>query len=275
MLLRRMTPMALIVALLMGGASLTAASADSLPDRSLHLAGAPNARDVGGYQTADGHWVRMGLAYRSGELGKLTSGEWDQLRAGGVDDIVDLRTGFERRQLPDNQPAGIGYQVADVFDLPPGKLPSLTALLGTVRCVNPVVVAGTLTQLATGSDPEGMVTGATYPIESCYFGALDAYHDLLTAMSEHTVVFHCTYGKDRTGVGAAILLTILGVPRETVIQDYLDSNNHVSPTSVRRAWIQSWFDSVDASWGSFSSYVRNGLGISDATVAALKQKFLA
>ena len=88
------------------------------------------------------------------------------------------------------------------------------------------------------------------------------------------LLYHCSAGKDRTGVGTAILLTILGVPRETVVNDFLLSNTYRGPGSVQREWLEGWFDSVNAAWGSFGNYVKYGLQLDDATVARLKAKFL-
>ncbi len=244
-------------------------------DRSLHLPNAKNARDVGGYRTTDGRWVRMGLAFRSGQPSGLTAQEWGSLTALGLNHMVDLRNGSERSEASYTPPAGVGYQVADVFALPPTKLPKLTSLLGTVRCANPLVALNAIRILATTSDFEDSFTGASYPLEACYFGALDAFGDLLTAIaSGKTVMFHCSAGKDRTGVGAAILLSLLGVPRETVVQDFLLSNTYRGPGSVQREWIEGWFDAVKGTWGSMDAFARQGLGLSSGTIDRLKQRFL-
>ena len=65
-----------------------------------------NFRDVGGYRTADGSWVRMGVAYRSGDLSKLTAKDLAELRRLGIATIYDLRTDAEVTAGPDQVPAG-------------------------------------------------------------------------------------------------------------------------------------------------------------------------
>ncbi|HET6152269.1 MAG TPA: tyrosine-protein phosphatase [Marmoricola sp.] len=268
------------VALLSGGAILVAdpsgaADPTGTFDRSLHLADAPNARDIGGYATTDGHVVRTGVGFRSGQLSSLTRAEWASLTARGVNQVVDLRNISERNDAPDTVPAGVGYQVADVFAVPPTTLPTLNDLLDTLHCVNPSVAWNAVKILGSLDDPDDAFTAATYPLEACYHGALDAFHDVLTAeASSKTVLIHCSAGKDRTGVATAILLTVLGVPRETVLDDFDLSNVYRGPGSVQRDWLEGWFDSVDTTWGTVANFVRNGLRISDATVAALKAKFL-
>src|SRR5262249_22599627 len=89
------------------------------------------------------------------------------------------------------------------------------------------------------------------------------------------VVFHCTAGKDRTGWGTAVLLTILGVPKATVYSDYLASNTYLNDsTAVESSWLDEAFTEVNSSYGSFDNYVHKGLGLSDATIAALRAKML-
>src|SRR3954447_24370801 len=83
-------------------------------DRSLHLASAPNFRDLGGYRTRDGRWVKMGLLYRSDGLDKLTDAETAAVQAIGVKLVCDLRTDGERAKNPDRVIAGATNEQIDV-----------------------------------------------------------------------------------------------------------------------------------------------------------------
>ena len=108
--------------------------------------------------------------------------------------------------------------------------------------------------------------------------------------------FHCTAGKDRTGWAEAVFLSIMGVPRDTIMRDYLLSNDflaaknqrmvqmvkgHIDPAllepllGVRAEYLQAGFDAVDKDYGSMDRYVHDGLGLSDATIQALRSEFLA
>ncbi len=111
-------------------------------------------------------------------------------------------------------------------------------------------------------------------------------------------MFHCTAGKDRTGFAAAILLRILGVPQETVMQDYMLSRSYALEarsrdvfilrltkgketagiveklSGVEAAYLQAAFETIDAEYGSFENYVRDGLGLDDTEVAALRASLL-
>jgi protein-tyrosine phosphatase len=107
---------------------------------------------------------------------------------------------------------------------------------------------------------------------------------------------HCTGGKDRTGWSTAVLLTALGVPKKTVMADYLLTNDLIQGINAdRRAaiqelgidtdvlepilevqpeYLQAGFDAVKRKYGSFSAYLRKGLGIDDATLEQLEQNLL-
>ncbi|MFC6887385.1 MULTISPECIES: tyrosine-protein phosphatase [Actinomadura] len=237
-------------------------------DRSLHLAHARNFRDVGGYRTADGHWVRMGVFYRSNKLSELDAADLDQLAAQRLKLIVDLRNGVERRDDPDRIPAGASYKVADLIDLGKG-LPSGPDLTAALLLALPWL-------LRSSKDAEQQLG---YRLMVNAPSARAAYRDLLTSLAATpggaTAVFHCTAGKDRTGWGAVVLLTLLGVDRRTIADDYLASNTYYGADSVRANWLDAAYAEVDRTYGSFDAYVRKGLGLPDSTVAALRARMLA
>jgi protein-tyrosine phosphatase len=131
------------------------------------------------------------------------------------------------------------------------------------------------------------------------------YGDIIRrlAAGDLPAVEHCSAGKDRTGVFSAILLTVLGVPRNVVIQDYLLTNRYLlGPDSLgktaadlqrllnlpqapdrtaveafmtaRAETLESAFATIDKTHGSFANYVKNGLKLSDSAVAMLKDRLL-
>lgn len=239
-------------------------------DRSLHLDHANNARDIGGYRTADGHWVRTGLVFRSNALNKLTAAEWSTLGGHGVNLDVDLRNAVERADDPDNPPAGITYEVRDVVGFPRGQLPSLLACPPLPTTVNAL-------SALQNTPLDDAFTGGSYPLMVCYNGSAQAFAGLITDIATHTsgsILYHCTGGKDRTGWATAVLLTILGVPRDTVTADFLLSNTYHGAGSVQKSWLDSAFAEVNSAYGSFDRYVLDGLHLSPATVAALKARLL-
>lgn len=246
-----------------------------LTDRSLRLAGAPNFRDVGGYRTGDGRWVRMGALYRSDRLDRLTDEDFARIAALNPALVVDLRLERERLAAPDRLPPGASGLVADVYaDAAPGSDP----------------YAG----IATAADAKELLLTANRRFVSLP-SARRGYAALLASVRDARgpVVYHCTAGKDRTGWGTAVLLTLLGVPRATVVADYLASNGYlvernrrqlarlgadgarIEPTLwVRADYLAAAFDEVERGYGSFDAYASQALGIDAAAVAELRARYL-
>ncbi|WP_174186841.1 tyrosine-protein phosphatase [Nocardia barduliensis] len=230
-------------------------AAPVVADPALGLHGVQNARDVGGYRTGDGRIVRTGLVYRTGQLNNATAADLAALTERRVRSVHDLRTAYERALGPDRVPAGAIAHWDDVI----GHAP-------------PEVVATTL----TGGD--GLYRAfITAP------GANEAFASVLRDIigADGAVLFHCTAGKDRTGWAAAVLLTLLGVDRATVTEDYLLSNRYRNARAddplngVQQSWLDAAFDQVNRTHGDFAAYVRDGLRLDDRQVAALRARLLS
>jgi protein-tyrosine phosphatase len=246
----------------------------TLADRSLHLTSAPNFRDAGGYRTSDGSWVTMGVVYRSGDLSKLTAADLAELRRLGVHTVYDLRTDAERTSNPDQVPAGATDTQENILG---------TAGTGGFDATT----AEAATQLMIQSEVT-MVDAAS---------AQSGYHDVLTSIAARkdlAVLYHCSAGKDRTGWASAALLTALGVPEQTVMNDYLASNTYNAATNaatlaqlpaasqaaykpllaVEPAYLNSGFHEVTAHYGSFAGYLRDGLHLDTAALQRLRADLL-
>jgi protein-tyrosine phosphatase len=123
-----------------------------------------------------------------------------------------------------------------------------------------------------------------------------AYKSLLAELlhAKGPTLFHCTAGKDRTGWGAALILSLLGVPRETVIADFLVSNERLvakneriyaaAPSipratleevmTVRRDYIEAAFAEAERRYGSFDLYAQKALGMDAKAIKLLRKRFL-
>ncbi|MGW8762591.1 tyrosine-protein phosphatase [Streptomyces sp. NPDC055815] len=245
-----------------------------LADRLVQLSGTVNLRDVGGYRTEDGQWVRMGEVYRSDALDKLSPEDQAKLQRLRVRTVFDLRTQDERAKAPDRVPAGAEYVVADVF-----------AGSGAFQAMP-----------KTPAEAEQMMIDAEKAMVSGD-GGRKAYTQVFDGIREddaRSVLFHCTAGKDRTGWSDAALLTALGVPRDTVMADYLASNTyrkaandailgHLPPQQaavykplldVRPEYLNSGYAEVEAAYGTFDRYLSDGLGIDHRELKRLKKDLL-
>jgi protein-tyrosine phosphatase len=244
--------------------------------RDLGLASIPNLRDIGGYRTADGQWVRMGVVYRSQAL-SLSAAELATVGTLGITDYYDLRMSAEISASPYVVPVGARYLNLDVLGASPAG--SSAASLSSAAAA----------QQFMADIERRYVTDAA---------ARAAFGTLLTGLadSKGAQLYHCTAGKDRTGWATAVILTLLGVPAKTVLSDYLLSNAYYfdSPAlrgqlsalpaaksavythllGVEPGYLQAGLDQVKASYGSMRNYAHNGLGLSEATIARLRHRLL-
>jgi protein-tyrosine phosphatase len=169
-----------------------------LPSRSLEFEGCVNFRDLGGYATTDGRIVAWRHLFRADGLNKLSGPDLAQLTDLGLATVIDLRTRDEAEQR--------GSFPVDRVPVTYVALP-LTDVLPAAETLPDWKEASYVATRYGAMVTEGgaMLTSAIDTLASA--GALPA-------------VLHCSAGKDRTGVLSALLLAFLGVPDETIIEDY-------------------------------------------------------
>jgi protein-tyrosine phosphatase len=187
-----------------GGSAVVAA------ERLVSLQRGRNFRDLGGYQTAGGGRVRWGLVFRSASLHRLTAADLITLDRLGLRVVYDLRGDEERERAPSVLPDGVRCEL-----LPIGGTAAKTKEL------TDLVLAGRLAEVP----PDFLVRiyDAMVDVAAGTFGRL------LTRLAEPDglpALFHCHAGKDRTGIVAALLLSLLGVDERTVLDDYQLSGIH-------------------------------------------------
>ncbi|MBU4175103.1 MAG: tyrosine-protein phosphatase [Actinobacteria bacterium] len=260
------------------------------PRRHVQLGGAPNFRDLGGYGTIDGRTVRWGLVYRSGELGRLTDMDIAKLERIGIRTAVDFRSELEVEHRGEDR-------------LPEGAR-------GVAIPIDPGDLAAVLEQLFTPGNLSGIPPDYLAQVNRALIRDFTGeYAKLMREVADpdkRPLVLHCTHGKDRAGMGTAIILSVLGVPWPTVVDDHLLSNvyrreeNEEQLAQIREAMAEqkgipagdvdtSCFDTLfwltpaefDAThqamtdnYGSVESYIREGLGISDEMRDRLRDELL-
>ncbi|WP_244611209.1 tyrosine-protein phosphatase [Ensifer sp. M14] len=260
------------------------------PGQSLGIVSVPNLRDVGGYATGDGRVVRMGLLYRSDQLNPISPDDLKKIVALGLNTDFDLRTADERSARPDKLPAGITNVWLNVLaDADQSSLARLEKLLLDPKQANAAL---------GGGKAEAMFEQAYRDFVSLP-SAKTAYRRLFLSLgeSDNPSLFHCTTGKDRTGWAAAALLSLLGVPRDKVMEDFLRSNDYILPAykktidafvaaggdeeimtallGVKSDYLQASFDEVQSKYGSIDLYFSEGLGIDAKGQTALRNFYLA
>lgn len=198
-------------------------AADPL-ERRLRLEGARNFRDLGGYETRDGHRVRWRTLFRSDALTRLTEEDADALRSMGIRRVFDLRTRTEleragpsahlRREAVETDGSGASA-------IEHRHVPFFEELGGTRREAP-----------AEGDPRPRMVASYSRMLER----AGPSVSHVVAALAEEQprAVFHCTAGKDRTGLLAALILRALGVHDDTIVEDYALTRVYSPPQSEQR-----------------------------------------
>ena len=264
--------------------------------RTLGLAAAPNARDLGGYRTADGRTVRRGVALRADALSRLKDADLDVLTALGVRTVIDLRGLNEVAENgADRLPEGGGVRLValPVYAAEHDIYLSLREVLAGQDAVAQQALLG------NGGAERIMTEMYRWFVTDPGIRSLFADAVRLLADPDATpVLFHCTAGKDRTGWTAAILLTALGVDRDTVYADYLLTNERSAALTERimemfrsnavmedptlmmpviraeAAYLDAAFAAVAEGWPSFDAFLTDGLGLEPETSAALRKNLL-
>lgn len=265
-------------------------------EHSINLKSVKNARELGGYITRDGRKIRSGLLLRTAKLNGISDADLRTLRAFcNLGHIVDFRMAMELPDAPDPEIEGARYHNFGVIDTEAFFSDGIPDI--DINSLDPFKVAELTIQ--SGMQNENMYIGFL----SCDSGKKafsDFFRVLLAAEPDHAVLWHCTSGKDRTGLAAMLLLSALGVDEEVIIYDYLLTNayNSRSISASRQAMAQKGygedfieqailiFDAVDErymrnatgylkkEYGSVLGYIRDGLNISRDETEFLKEKYL-
>ena len=253
--------------------------------RLLPLQGGRNFRDLGGYRTADGRHVKWGLLFRSGSMHGLTDSDYAYLSRRGIAVVCDFRDVRERQAEPVNWSKTHAPRVlSDDYRLDmAGFMPS--------------------------GDPRSWTAEqARTAMENSYPHLLETFRGQYRRMfaellaGHAPLAFNCSAGKDRTGVAAALLLTALGVPRATVIDDYLLTNTYldagkltaqgaqagpanpmagIPPAAAQammaadRRYIEAALKVLDTHPGGARGWFHDELGISAADISKMRNMYLA
>lgn len=172
-----------------------------------------NFRDLGGNKSVDGRTVKYGLFFRSANLFNLNEEDVEKLKSLNIKYIFDYRSDDEAEKEPSTIIKNINYIRIPAMDMPNEK----SVKFGSIEA---------MVEELFEKD------GAFYMLRDSYYNLPinnKSYKKLIELVKNSEmlpILNHCTAGKDRTGVGCAIILMILGVSREDIVKDYLKSNDY-------------------------------------------------
>lgn len=261
------------------------------------IAGFPQemgVRELGGLRGAGGRPLRRGLFYRGSALVGLSEQQKQIVDSFGLMSILDLRSAAEAEDRADYVPRGTKYL----------RIGGMYGQDGEEIDFSPAGIADMVerAERENGSELE-MERAFEGFMRDLYVSMMfgnPAVHEMVRMMTDEQVplYLHCTAGKDRTGVCAAVVLMLLGVSDDDIVREFLLTNEYRAPLinmgpddlpqgisehdrknwakmhSVRESDLRSAFAAVDERYESRASYFVNEFGLDDVAIARLRDRYL-
>ena len=240
--------------------------------RSLPLQGIQNFRDLGGYIGHEGRPVKWRKIFRSGHLAHATAQDRHQLQSLGVRHVLDFR-GVEESAAA---VCGLDHVQLHALSIEPTVHYRLEERARQGGVMGPEEVTGFMRETY-----ENFVLHNSARFKQLF--------DVLLGYSE-PLVFHCTYGKDRTGLAAVLVLHSLGVDAATIEQDYLLTNQLLNATprlgkvlseeaqrvllGVQSDFLEASLATIQAHYGTVDQYLDQAIGINPSKRQQLRSAYL-
>ncbi len=253
-------------------------------DRRIRFEGIMNCRDLGGLVNREGMTIRTGCLIRSANLAGTSYGDIDRLREMRLRKVIDLRTAGERAERPDIAVEGSEYVPLSILDESTAGISHEESDREKILREVPAMERLYRNIISRDEIRKNLAEAVRMIME----------HDF----EEGCVLWHCTEGKDRCGLTAFSLLAALDVPRETITEDYLITNETNEPKAgmyyrmlepvygkeeaqrvsdlflAKESYLNAAYEEIDSRWGDDLTFVREGLGIPDEVIAAFRKKML-
>ena len=242
---------------------------------------------MGGYEGDNGRKIKWGTLYRSDNLHRLSARHFEAFNQLNLTAVIDFRSSYEKSFEPNRFPSNKTFKVVElpIFD-------RANQTMG--KNLQEKIRKGDVGDI----DGNALMLRANRQFALEYIPEFRHFlHHILEAEGK-PVLFHCTGGKDRTGFATALLLTILGVSKETIFQDYLLSNQLILPALKSRmrlyamirgpkalqvveelarvtpAYLGAAFAAIEVEYGNFDNYVQQALTLSKEDVEELRNSLL-
>lgn len=246
--------------------------------RSVKLEGAINFRDIGNYYTNSGKIVKKGLLFRSADLSKLTENDLKHIQNLHIEYDFDFRGPYEVKTAPDKLPLNVNRI----------SLPSGSETIGDSNYMK---------EMSKKLKDTGFILSFYKNIEPFKERYKPLFDSLLSFKGKKSLVFHCTAGKDRTGIAAALILYALGVNEQTILEDYeatnyyrkaenektiiqmqkfygMDNKTASSLMAADKSYLQSTFDVIRSQYVSLDLYLEKVMGLSNKKIRLLRSYYI-
>ena len=252
-----------------------------------------NTRDLGGFPTADGRKIKRGKLIRSGRLYKLPESTVAALEKMHITTIIDMRIERERLDYPCTQING-ARQV-----LLPLVCTATTGITHTKSMAKTMLDESKRIKTEFGNADNYMASIYSHILfDDESQEKLKEFFGLVKA-DEHCILWHCNAGKDRTGICAMLLESVLGVSEELIVKDYCASKTFqrkkrrlqkwglfIAPVprkfkqilyalmDAKPQYITGAIREIEARYGSVTGSCKSALGLTDEDITFLKDKYL-
>lgn len=249
----------------------------------------PNTRDLGALMTMDGRHIIPRKLLRSGHLYHCS--EWDKetlLESYRLTAVIDLRNLAEQKRMPDEVLEGVSYHHVNLLE---DRIPGVTFEESVLSFL-----------MDYHGDPETMMYGVYKKMVHDPFmqKQMARFLDLLLHQEDGAVLFHDNYGTDRVGICTALLLSALGVPKKTIMADYMKTNSYLekeeealirqlesrtivdsrvlgnvkSLFEIKEIYLKSAYEQIEKEYGSIDYYLKKALLLTQKSQEQLKEKYL-
>ena len=263
--------------------------------QTINMRSISNARELGGYKTIDGKTVREGVLLRTGALTDISREDAEALiERYNLAAIIDLRAGYELAEEPEPVLDGVAQYNFKIMDeqMMAQRAAGIYQVLKDPN-VDPVTRMTAILEAGVISD---QMYVEFLQGETGKAGFRDFFRILLETPEGSSVLWHCTNGKDRTGVAAMLLLGVLNVDEETIMDDFMLTNAFfteeisamreqlsryikdeamldellVTGRGVHAPYMQNAIDYIKENYGDIPGYVKTELGLTDADIVKLQ-----
>jgi len=230
-----------------------------LAERHLPMAGGYNFRDLGGFRTKEGRYTKWGKLFRADELSNLTDDDLKYLSSIPITSVIDFRAQNEAKRSPDRLPKTVHFTYP--IAITPGNL-STEGIQANL--------------LKTNIDTQMKYMNRLLVSDPACVRAFRIFFAIVQNNLSAPLIFHCSAGKDRAGMAAALVLFSLGVDEETVMGDYLSSKIYLSDKydafiakypraesifTVKKMFLQAGINQIKRDHGTILNYLTKVLKV--------------
>lgn len=255
----------------------TILTASCFAQQNLNIEGSPNFRSLSGISNTEGKKIKDKIIYRSGNFPKLSENDIAIFNSLNINTIVDFRNDDEISKDPDFIPQG-------------QKIKTERAMIGSIE---PKSMSRFMEVIKNSNFKSSDVDSLMVNANRNFVENIRDFKPFFDAIAQDNtvVLFHCTAGKDRTGVASSLLLHLLDVSKEEIMLDYLRSNEAVNKIKIKSfgeipvermamlmgtksPWLEAAWDGMIKKYGSIDSMLLKEFGITEEVKQKIKNKYL-